>query len=508
MRRLLSVASLLAAFSAASAQHHQHDTGEKLGTVHFAVSCKPAASGEFDRAVALLHSFEFAGAINGFQSVLATDSTCAMAHWGIAMSRWTNPMAAVNRSSQVLQSGRLEVEAARKAQGGATDRERRYIAAVGTLYDDYEKVPQSIRVVAYEHAMNDLVARQPADTEAKIFYAIALVASASPSDKSYTNQRKAGKILEALWTKEPDHPGLAHYIIHAYDYPALAPEAAAAARKYAVIAPSAAHAQHMPSHIFTRTGLWQQSIDANLKSIRIAMASGSISEALHASDYAEYAYLQKRDYANAKKILETLPSLAAKFDPNAVTGAAPGSAGVFALSAIPARYALERDNWKEAADLKPASTSFPWSEAMTYFARSLGASHLKDFSGAQAAVDSLTSIRDRLAARDEPYWSEQVAIQRLSAQAWLDLAQGSSDSALAHMQEAVGREDATEKNAVTPGPLAPAREMYGDMLMQLHRPADALAEYEKTLKKEPNRARSIAGQKRARAAMNRKLALH
>jgi hypothetical protein len=504
LRRRLSAVLLSVIFSSVSAQEPLHSHGapaERIGTVHFATSCTPTVATDFNRAVALLHSFEFAAAIKGFQTVLATDSSCAMAHWGIAMSRWSNPMAVGNRSAPQLQRGRLEVEAARSTARVATVRERGYIDAVATLYDNYEKVPQRNRVVAYEHAMNDLVAKQPADTESRIFYAISLVASASPTDKTYANQRKAGSILEALWKKQPTHPGLAHYIIHAYDYPELAPEAAAAARQYATIAPAAAHALHMPSHIFTRTGNWLESIETNLKSIDVAMSTGSIAEALHASDYAEYAYLQRHDYAKARDILYKLPALAARFDPNAVTGAAPGSAGVFALAAIPARFALERDAWPEAAALQPAATAFPWSEAMTHFARALGASRTGDFPNARASIDSLAAIRDRLAAGDEPYWSEQVAIQRLSAQAWLDLGEGRTDSALSHMRQALAREDATEKNAVTPGPLAPARELYGDMLMQLHKPAAALAEYQKSLVKEPNRYRSIAGAMRAAAAL-------
>ncbi|HUQ48184.1 MAG TPA: hypothetical protein VM053_08080 [Gemmatimonadaceae bacterium] len=500
----LGAALLCVVFSWASAQEHAHPiaaTQEKLGTVHFVTSCNPAVAGDFNRATALLHSFEFAAAIKGFQSVLAADSTCAMAHWGIALSRWSNPMAVGNRAPQPLQQGRIEADAAKRLGTRATDRERGYIDAVSKLYDNHETVGQRNRVVAYEQAMADLVAKEPADTEAKIFYAISLAASASPTDKTYSNQRKAGSMLEALWEKQPTHPGLAHYIIHSYDYPALAPEAAAAARKYASIAPSAAHAQHMPSHIFTRTGYWRESIETNLKSIDIALSTGSIAEALHASDYAEYAYLQRRDYANAKRIVDGLPALAARFDPTAVTGAAPGSAGVFALAAIPARFALERDAWSEAAALQPAATAFPWTDAMTHLARALGASHTRDFAKARMSIDSLTAIRDRLAARDEPYWSEQVAIQRLSAQAWLDLARGNTDSALAHMNEAVRREDATEKNAVTPGPLAPARELSGDMLMQLRRPADALSEYKKVLANEPNRRRSLEAGIRAAAAV-------
>ncbi|HEX2721286.1 MAG TPA: hypothetical protein VHM24_00095, partial [Gemmatimonadaceae bacterium] len=306
----------------------------------------------------------------------------------------------------------------------------------------------------------------------------------------------AGSILAPLWKSQPDHPGLAHYIIHTYDYPALAAEASEAARGYASIAPSAAHAQHMPSHIFTRTGLWRESVAANRRSVDIALGTSSIAEALHALDYSMYAYLQMRQPAEAKAIVDRLPGLAARFDVNAVTGAAPGSAGVFALAAIPARYALEREAWPEAAALEPKHSDFPWTEAMTYFARALGASRMGNPAIARTAIDSLAAIRDRLAAK-EPYWSEQVAIQHLAAQAWLDLAEGRKDTALARMTAAASREDATEKNAVTPGPLAPARELLGDMLLALGKPSDALAEYEKTLAKEPNRYRALVGAARA-----------
>ncbi|MEO5511394.1 MAG: hypothetical protein ABIS27_12250 [Longimicrobiales bacterium] len=516
MPRALPVVVFLAFASALAAQDQSRSTatpGDKLGTVHFPTSCSPAAAPGFDHAVALLHSFEFGAAIKAFNGVLAVDPSCAMAHWGIALSRWTNPMAAGNRSTDQLRQGALAVDAANHRAARATERERGYIAAVAQLYNNFEHVDQRTRVAAYEHAMGELVARQPADTEAMIFYALSLAASASPTDKTYANQIKAGRILEPLWAKQPNHPGLAHYIIHTYDYPALATRASTAARAYASIAPSAAHALHMPSHVFTRTGLWRESIDTNLRSIAVASSTASIAETLHAADYAEYAFLQLRRDSSAKHILDNLPALAARFDVNAVTGAAPGSAGVFALAAIPARYAIERSAWAEAASLVPKTSGFPWTEAMTYFARALGASHTGDFAKALASIDSLEAIRDRLGAR-EPYWSEQVAIQALDAHAWLDLSEGRVDSALARMREAVKREDATEKNAVSPGPLAPARELLGDMLMRLSRPAEALAAYQQTLIKEPNRYRSLAegiraaqaaGDKRAETDLRAKL---
>jgi hypothetical protein len=339
--------------------------------------------------------------------------------------------------------------------------------------------------------MNELAISQPADTEAMIFYAISLTASASPTDKTYANQLKAGSILEPLWAKQPNHPGLAHYIIHTYDYPALADRARAAAQRYASIAPSAAHALHMPSHTFTRVGMWEESVDANNRSMKVALSTGSIAEALHAADYDMYAYLQLGKDSEAKAILDGLPTLAARFDPNAITGAAPGSAGVFALAAIPARWALERSAWTEAAALEPKPSAYPYAEAMTYFARALGASHTGDLAKARASIDSLTSIQQRLSARGEAYWAEQVAIQNLTARAWLDLAEHRDNDALTLMREAASREDATEKSAVTPGPLAPAHELLGDMLLELERPADARAEYRATLEKEPNRRHSL-----------------
>ena len=395
MMRVLQIAQaacLLLLFAAASAaQQHAHAPDahrETLGTVHFQTSCRPDVAAQFDRGIALLHSFEFGASIRAFDAVLSADSSCAMAQWGIALSRWSNPMAPGNRAPAQLRAGKAAADAAVRLSAQATERERDYVNAVAQLYADYERVAQPARVVAYERAMAQLAARQPADTEAQIFHAVALVASAPATDKTYAQQLKAGDILEPLWVAQPNHPGLAHYIIHAYDYPALADRARAAAQRYARIAPSAAHALHMPSHTFTRVGLWQQSIETNLRSADAALRDGAIAEVLHALDYAEYAYLQLRRYSEAAAVMRRLPALAARFDVNAITGAAPGSAGVFALAAIPARYALERRDWPRAAQLTPARSDFEWTEAMVYFARSLGASHIGRLSSARAAIDS------------------------------------------------------------------------------------------------------------------------
>jgi hypothetical protein len=485
MIRLTSVVpivalGILAAPSAWAQDHHAAQGGEKLGTVHFPTSCAPAVAPQMDRAVALLHSFEFGASLKTFDAVLATDSTCAMAHWGMALSQWSNPMAPVNRAPAQLAPGRRSADAAARLAGRASARELGYITAVGRLYHDFEHVDQDTRIAEYERAMADLVEREPADTEAKIFHALALVATAAPSDKSYAKQRRAGALLEALWAKQPDHPGLAHYIIHTYDIPALAPLADAAAHRYAGIAPSVAHAQHMPSHTFTRLGYWNESVRANQQSYDAAMRDSALGEALHASDYMVYAYLQMRREADARSLRDRVPALAARYDPTVVRGAAPPSAAFFAIAAIPARFALERGAWAEAAALAPRATDFPHTEGMTYFARALGAARLKQVA--------------------EPYWAEQVHIQRLGAQAWLDLAEGRDADALAHMREAADREDATEKSAVTPGPLAPARELLGDMLMELHRPSEALVAYRGTLTKEPNRYRALDGARRAAVA--------
>ena len=492
MRRVLAaLAALLVLPSLLPAQEHAHAPSDKLGTVHFATSCSAKVAPQFDRAVAWLHSFEFGAAIRSFNEVLAADSGCAMAHWGIAMSQWGNPMAVGARPLPRLTQGRQAADAATRLSARATDRERGYIRAVSALFADFEHVEQPKRLAAYERAMEELATRQKADTEAQIFYALALAASAPPTDKSYANQKKAGAILEALWAKQPDHPGLAHYIIHTYDYPPLADQARAAAQRYAGIAPSAAHALHMPSHTFTRVGMWEESVNTNRRSFYAAVSSGSIAEALHALDYSVYAQLQLGREEAAREILDSLPALAARFDPNAITGAAPASAGYFAIAAIPARWALEREAWTEAAALEARTTDYPWTEAMTYFARALGAARSGDRAKARVAIDSLGAIRQRLAAKGEVYWTEQVAIQQLAAGAWLDLAEDRDDAALAKMREAATREDATEKSAVTPGPLAPARELLGDMLMELGRAEEAVAEYRAVLEKEPNRRHSL-----------------
>lgn len=473
------------------------ENGDKLGVVNFATSCSEPAQQEFNRAVALLHSFQFARAIAGFNSVLRSDPTCGIAYWGMALSDWSNPFAAGLKDSTQLESGRQDA-ARGKTLSAKTERERSYIAAVGALYADFEHTSQRTRLLTYRDAMQDIAAKHPEDHEAQIFYALSLAASEDPSDKTYASRCEAGAILEKLFRAEPDHPGLAHYIIHAYDVPPLASRALPAARRYSAIAPDAPHALHMPSHTFTRTGLWQESIDVNVAATKAARREGQTAEELHGYDYEMYAFLQIGQDAAARQIVEDLPGIAARFDPKAIiSGAASPSAGYFALAAIPARYALERRDWRRASQLPVLETPYPYTDAITWFARGMGAARLGQVPLAIASKNALSRIHQRLSHANESYWAEQVNIQEMSISAWTALAQGKSGYALRLMKSAADMEDGTEKSAITPGPLAPARELLGEMLLQTNDPSQALEQFELTLKKEPDRFRTLYGAARA-----------
>ena len=491
---VLTVASTLAL---AQEEHAHHAAAnEKLGTVSFSTSCSAAARPVFNHAVAWLHSFEFGRAIDEFNATLRADPSCAMAEWGIALSRWGNPFAPGLRPANSLQQGRDAVNRSR-AIGLKTAREKGYVDAVAQLFASFETVDQRTRLVAYRDAMARLAKTNKDDSEASIFYALALAAAAPPTDKTYADLLKAGAILETIFVTQPDHPGLAHYIIHSYDVPPLANRALGAARSYAKIAPAAPHALHMPSHTFTRVGSWQESIDTNIASGAAAKRDGSTAEELHTMDYRTYAYLQTAQDRAARALLDALPEVRSRFNPEASGSAAPGAAGVFALAAIPARYALERGAWAEAAKLVPRPSSYPYADALTHFARALGAARSGDTAGARSAVDALSAIKLRLTESRESYWAEQTEIQRRAASAWLALAEGRKTDALAEMRAAAAMEDATEKSAVTPGPLAPARELVGEMLLQMNQPSAALQEFEATLTREPNRFRALLGAARS-----------
>jgi hypothetical protein len=451
--------------------------------------------------MALLHSFEFGPAIESFNAALKADPSCGIAHWGIAMSRWTNPFSIAARTPQQVQSGLDAIVKAREV-GAKSAREKAYIEAAAKLFSDSATLDQRARIVAYEKAMAALAAAYPKDREASIFWALSLTAAALPSDKTYANQLKAGAILEKLYPQEPDHPGITHYIIHSYDVPALADKAIAAAHRYAKIAPAAPHALHMPSHTFTRVGAWQESIETNRASADVALKMNARGEQLHAMDYMAYAYLQTGQDKAVRDLMAGIPEIAKAFDPNAIQGAASGAAGNFAMAAIPARLALELRDWKAAASLRPAAqlSRVPYPDAMTVFARALGSARTGALDEARQAIDLLATIQSTLAKANEPYWAEQAGIQHDAAAAFLLLAEGKGDEAVKLMRATASREDATEKSAVSPGPLAPARELLGDMLLELKKPAEALVEYQATMKKEPNRFRGLYGAAKAASA--------
>ena len=496
MKYGLCLAALLwtttaAAVAQVRSETHDHPAMERLGSVHFATSCNSEAQPRFDRAVALMHSFQFGRAIDGFRSSLAVDPECAIAYWGIALSSWSNPFAGFKSPAQLAQG--LQAVDQGRAAGAKTKRERAYIEAVAQLYTNPQGRDQRTRALAYEVAMEQVAKAYPDDTEATIFYALALAAAADPADKTYAKQLKAGAILERLFVRYPDHPGLAHYIIHAYDEPALASRAAEAARRYGQIAPSTPHALHMPSHTFTRIGEWQASIDTNLASAAAARAAGQPADELHASDYMVYAYLQTGQDLAAKRWVDTAAVTFTRFDPAKANGAAPASAAYFARAAIAARYCLERRDWTCASKLVPVPSPFPFADAITYFARGLGAAHAGDEAGAHAAIASLDQLHDKLAGTGDKYWAGEVDIQRRAVVATLAFAQGRVADALTGMRAAADLEDNAGLSSVTPGPLLPAREMLGGMLLSLKQPAEALKAFESSLAQEPNRFWSLYG---------------
>jgi len=484
-----------------AAQTPGHDPGH-LGTVHFETSCAPATRPTFEKGVALLHSFGFTAAVQAFNDVLAADSTCVAAYWGLALSAWGNPFAAGIKPNAQLERGLRAVERGQALRGGS-ERERAFLTAVAKLYDNYPSADQRARVLAYRDAMADVARRYPSDEEASIFYAAALAFSADPNDKTYETQTKAAAILEPLAARLPDHPGIAHYLIHAYDVPALAAKGIPAANRYAAIAPASAHALHMPSHTYTRVGEWQESIATNIRSADAASAEGSVGEALHANDYLMYAYLQTGQDSAAARVLAAVPALSARYDPSGPTTGAPPAAAYFAMAAIPARYALERGDWSSATKLEVHQTAFPFADAITWFARGIGAARMGDTLLSAEAVRQLGRLRDALAQRKEAYWSQQVEIQSRGVEAWGAFARGARPDALAAMRAAADLEATTEKNAITPGPIVPARELLGEMLLASGDAVAAYKEFEATLLTEPRRYRAVAGAMRsAKAAGN------
>ena len=481
----LSIALSLAVASVAFAQ-----PSDKLGKVEFANSCSPAVQEKLLRGLAMLHSFYYSAAQKAFEEVAAEDHSCAIAAWGYAAILMSNPLQGIGAAPKSAELAQDAIDKGRK-MGAKTQRERDYLEAVAAYYEDFANRPERARQLARARAYEALAARYPDDDEAQIFYALYLAGTQTASDQTYSAYLKAAAILEDEFRKYPDHPGVAHYLIHSYDAPPIAAQGLPAARRYASIAPDAPHALHMPSHIFTRVGDWAGSAATNRRSADAAKRSNDPDDALHALDYMTYAYLQVARDGDARKTFDEARTL---------TGINPARAtGPYALAAMPARCALERGAWGDAAQLQPTPSKFPFTEATTHFARALGGARNGDPTAAQKDVERIAALRDDLKAAKSEYWANEVEVMRLTSLAWVALAQTKNDDAVALMRQAADMEDRSEKNIVTPGRVVPARELLGDMLMELKRPAEALKEYEASQQREPSRYRGLYGAGRAAA---------
>ena len=461
---------------------------EQLGTVDFQNSCSAGAQETFLRAVAMLHSFRYGEAEKTVREVLAQDPSCGIATWGIAAILMANPLAGAGPSKEMAERAQAAIDQGRKI-GAKTQRERDYIEAVAAYYEDWASRPERTRQLNRARAIEALAARYPADDEAQIFYALYLAATQSLADQSYKAYLTAAETLEKQFTKHPDHPGVAHYLIHSYDAPPIAQRGVPAARRYASIAPAAPHALHMPSHIFTRVGAWSDSIATTARAAAAAKRDNDGDDQAHSMDYMVYAYLQLARDTDAQRVIEESRQLG-----RVVRFTAP-----YALAAMPARYALERSDWKAATSLEPVPSAFPFTEALTHFARGLGAARSSDPAAAEKAGLELARLRDALKGAKNEYWATEVEVSRTAVAAWTALAQGKHDEALTLMRSAADVEDRNEKHIVTPGRLLPARELLGEMLLELKRPAESLKEFEAVQAREPERFRSYYGAAQAAA---------
>ncbi|HEX6306873.1 MAG TPA: tetratricopeptide repeat protein [Longimicrobiales bacterium] len=494
---LLTAAAAVLLSPAAQAQDHEHPPGDasRLGRVTFPVSCAESVRPQFEQAVAMLHSFWFESAASAFGAILEQDPQCAMAHWGLAITKMGNPMTRATPVDAALRDGAAATARAEELGATTTHREQMYIAAAAAYYADYAARDHLTRMKSLEEAFAALHAAHPEDMEAAIFHARTMVANASPADQTFAVQIRAAEMLQPLFDQHPDHPGLAHYIIHAYDAPALAQRGTKAAIAYAEIAPAAPHALHMPSHIFTRLGYWDESIETNARSARAEPDSNA---AVHPNDYLVYAYLQQGRDSDARHVVERAAHVSDEYY---------GGLLGYNFTAMPARFAVERSAWSEAASLKLPVGAAPYVHALTHFARAVGAARNGDVAAAREDVAILERLKDELERAKDAYWSVVVESQRLAAAAWVAHASGDDATALQLARQAADLEETFEKHPVTPGPLLPARELEGDLLLELGRPADALAAYEKTLEREPRRARALYGAARAaEQAGNREVA--
>jgi tetratricopeptide (TPR) repeat protein len=466
---------------------HSHSAPEKLGKVSFPISCTPAVQEQFDRGVALLHSFAYSAAENAFQGVGELDPRCAMAHWGMAMAYfhqlWDPPI-----ESSTISIPQKEVQRAQQI-GAGSERERQFINAVALIYRDAATVPYHARAANYEHAMSDLASENRKDVEAQVFYALALLANASPADKSHAKQKQAADLLEPLDRAYPQHPGIPHYLIHAYDNAELASKGLPAAKAYSQIAPSAPHALHMPSHIFTRLGLWEDSIASNLAAREAAHQQGDTGEELHAMDYLVYAYLQSGRDKDAAQIIQQLKSMP-KLNTDDFKIA-------YAATAMLVRYVVERGQWADAAAIVPPTGAPPHVVAIVVWARGLGLARSGRAAEARAEIDRLRQIEEQLRASGNSYWATQAGILTHEVMAWSAQADKKPVEAAALMGASADEEDAIEKLPVTPGPIVPAREQLGDLLLEQNHPGLALKEFETALVNTPGRHGALQGVARA-----------
>ena len=476
--------TLLFIFPSSSAQEtHSHSAPEKLGKVSFPISCAPAVQEQFDRGVALLHSFAYTAAENAFQGVAELDPRCAMAHWGMAMTYfhqlWDPPI--VPATISIAQK---EVQRAQQI-GTGSERESQFINALSLIYQDAATVPYRTRALNYEHAMSNLASENRKDVEAQVFYALALLANASPADTTHAKQKQAADLLEPLDRIYPQHPGIPHYLIHAYDNAELAPKGLSAARAYSQIAPSAPHALHMPSHIFTRLGLWEDSITSNLAAREAAHQQGDTGEELHAMDYLVYAYLQSGRDKEAAQVIQQLKNMPKM------------NAGEFkiayASTAMPVRYAVERGQWADAAGIVPPAGAPPHVVAIAVWARGLGLARTGHAAEARTEIDRLRQIEGQLRTSSSDYWATQVGILTREVMAWSAQADSKPEEAATLMCASADEEDAIEKLPVTPGPIVPAREQLGYLLLEQNHPDRALKEFETALVNAPGRRGAMQG---------------
>lgn len=476
-------ALLFIPLSLISQETHNHTAPEKLGAVSFPISCASGVQQEFNRGVALLHSFAYSAAERAFVTVERQDPHCAMAHWGIAMTHF-HQLWEPHLAQAAIPIGQAEIRRA-QALGAGSERERKFIDALALIYGGAPSVPYATRASQYEHAVCDLAADNREDTEAQVFCALALLSNASPLDKSHTRQKKAAEMLEPLSRIYPQHPGISHYLIHAYDNAELAPRGLQAARAYSKIAPSAPHALHMPSHIFTRLGQWDDSIASNLAARDAAHQQGDIGEELHAMDYLVYAYLQCGRDAEAAQVVQQLRAMSR-------LNAGDFKAG-YAATAMPVRYAVERHQWADAAHIIPPMPAPAHVVAIAVWARGIGSARTLRTQEADAEAEKLRSLEDQLLTAGDRYWATQVEILRKEVMAWIAQAAKMYDKALALMREAADEEDAIEKLPVTPGPILPAREQLGYLYLEQQEPCLAVKEFRAALVLAPGRRGSLEG---------------